>query len=56
MPSLRLQSSFGTIGDADANEPGVFALTFIAGFNVDKFFVKIEEVIASSDWSVAVVR
>ena len=36
---------------ADASEIGFFALAFIAGFNVDKFVAKIEEV-AKAVWGI----
>jgi hypothetical protein len=44
---LVLESSSNT----DASEIGFFALAFIAGFNVDKFVAKIEEV-AKAVWGI----
>lgn len=44
---LVLESSANT----DASEIGFFALAFIAGFNVDKFVAKIEEV-AKAVWGI----
>jgi hypothetical protein len=44
---LVLESS----SNADASEIGFFALAFIAGFNVDKFVAKIEEV-AKAVWGI----
>ena len=44
---LVLESS----SDAGASEVGFFALAFIAGFNVDKFVAKIEEV-AKAVWGI----
>ncbi|WP_259741195.1 hypothetical protein [Pseudomonas fluorescens] len=40
---------------ADASEIGFFALAFIAGFNVDKFVAKIEEV-AKAVWGIEKTR
>lgn len=41
--------------NAGASEIGFFALAFIAGFNVDKFVAKIEEV-AKAVWGIEKTR
>lgn len=41
--------------NAGASEIGFFALAFIAGFNVDKFVAKIEEV-AKVVWDIDKIR
>lgn len=41
--------------NAGSSEMGFFALAFIAGFNVDKFFAKIEE-IAKAVWGIDKTR
>lgn len=41
--------------NAGSSEMGFFALAFIAGFNVDKFFTKIEE-IAKAVWGIDKTR